>query len=172
MPPYAPPTPAVRDRAPEQGLLTRPQCELCHLPVPATENGREGVNSSALHAVIMTSPGVTLSGPGDCDRARPPDKLSPSAGVPLPGQNLLRGGCTEHVRTDKRLDDHRAPTEARRLSRLTKDRTGGRRPFAQKKPLKGNCHHSRPTVRGPPTDKGKKSTTSIKQRTLAVELCK
>lgn len=45
--PYAPPTPAERVRAPEQDPLTGPLCKLCHLPVPAAENGREGVNSSA-----------------------------------------------------------------------------------------------------------------------------
>ena len=53
--PYAPPTPARCDCASEQGLLTGPQCGLCHLPVPATENEREGVNSFAPHAIIMTT---------------------------------------------------------------------------------------------------------------------
>ena len=127
------PLPRARDRAPEQGLLTGPLCELCHLPIPAIKNGREGVNSSAPHAVIMTPLAPLRQGQviGDCGRARPPDKQNPSASVPLPGQNPLRGGRAVYVRTDKRLDDHRTLTEARRPSRPTKDRTGEQGPFAQ-----------------------------------------
>ena len=38
-----------------QDHLTGSQCRLCHLLISVAENGRENVNSSTPHAVVMTA---------------------------------------------------------------------------------------------------------------------
>ena len=143
MPPYTPPTPAERVCAPEQDPLMGVTVRT--MP-PTRTRSRKWARGRQLPCPARRHhdhPDATPSAPGEGDRARPPDKLSPSAGMPLPGQSLLREGRVKDVWTDKRQDDRRAPTE--RGDRP--DRPGMRREHEDPLPKKTDqedCRHSRP----------------------------
>jgi hypothetical protein len=103
------------------------------IPPTRTRNGKQERERQLVHTARRHHDHADTipSAPDDYDQARPSDKLSPSVGVPLPGQSPLRGGRAEDVWTDKRRDDCRASTERGDRPQPTRDGRGARRLVAQ-----------------------------------------